>query len=277
METTHFKELLNLVDYFNHKEYKELNKLNDNDYKDKRNEIFGENQNENTILISELSKKIIQLDFDYSILKNNFELEIENNLSNAPNIDSKKFIIKYYLNEVKKVDYILFLYSELITKNINYDTINDFDKYVYSCGLLYFIMFNKIYELCKISDMNYHSLINDLEINDCFNFDNVNEINEPEPITPIEAAKTQQIMLMYELGIFDYLIATNPELTVNGTVNYNKLAQTISVFTGIKADTIRQTYNIFIGNKPNKNPFDVENNKVWLSNTLSELGIKKIK
>ena len=107
---------------------------------------------------------------------------------------------------------------------------------------------------------------------------NIRNSNEPEPINPIEAKKTQQIMLLYELGIFEYLITTNPELTVNGTVNYTKLAQTISAFTGLNPDTIRQNYNIFIGSKPNTiNPFDVEKNKVWLLNALSELGLNKKK
>jgi hypothetical protein len=107
---------------------------------------------------------------------------------------------------------------------------------------------------------------------------NIRNLNEPpEPIILIEGKKTQQIMLLYELGIFDYLIKTNPELTDNGSVNYTKLAQTVSAFTNINPSTIRQTYNIFIGNKNTTNPFDVENNKVWLSNTLSELGINKKK
>jgi hypothetical protein len=202
METTHFKKFIHLIDYFNHFEYRELEKKqNDNFYTEYEQNIFGIYPNKITILVSTLSKDIIKEGFDYAIYRDNFENELENNLLLSQSLEQKAILLKRYLSIIKAKN-IIFEFqlklrieedkynidNDIFDKSIPtfYETLNDFDKYVSNCYLFYFILFNRIYEWCVIIKINYHDLLEELSIEDYFNFDKVDNQTPltPEPIEP---------------------------------------------------------------------------------------------
>jgi hypothetical protein len=111
METTHFKELLHLVDYFNHNEildyHKKCNDINFDLNGNEHSKIFGNEFNKITILSSSIGKELISANFSYSKFKENFIFEIEKNLFLTSTIEQKKFILRSYLNQEISTHFVL--------------------------------------------------------------------------------------------------------------------------------------------------------------------------
>lgn len=96
---------------------------------------------------------------------------------------------------------------------------------------------------------------------------------EPMLGSVIPKQENQKVMLLYELGIFDYLQEKHK------LDNETKLAQIIESFSGIKQDTIRQTYRAIIGTSTREanNPYNSVKNNTFLNNAFSEFGIARKK
>ena len=103
---------------------------------------------------------------------------------------------------------------------------------------------------------------------------------ENEPIsndllpTIIVSKENQKVMLLDELGVFDFLIEKHKLED-----NHTRLAQIIESFTGIKQDTVRQTFRAISGQSGSEknNPYKQIKNVEFVSNTLSALGVKSTK
>ena len=86
-------------------------------------------------------------------------------------------------------------------------------------------------------------------------------------------SEIQKVLMIYELGIFDYLAE---KFKID---NPTKLSQIIESFSGIKQDTIRQPYRAIIGKDPDfrNNPYKNSKNVEFIINSFHEFGIKRIK
>ncbi len=86
-------------------------------------------------------------------------------------------------------------------------------------------------------------------------------------VTPQQ--ENQKVMLLYELGIIDFL-KERYQLD-----NETKLAQIIESFSGIKQDTIRQTYRAIKGtsNREGNNPYNSTKNEAFIVNAFNQLGL----
>lgn len=84
-----------------------------------------------------------------------------------------------------------------------------------------------------------------------------------------------KVLFMYELGIFDYLIERYPELKINQTL----LCNVISVFSGMKTDTIRKPYAaLLLGEKDTSDyNFKSEKNQNALNDVFKKLGLERNK
>lgn len=229
METTHFKELLHLVDFERHEDY--VNYLNSK-FKGDLNEILNYriNSKDEPRFISTLIKKVNNEEIDFSKFKNEFE----ENLFKSESLESKKFVFRYYLIEIsKKMDnYKLGLVINkknyehgLDLNSMEYDfrkTLNEFEKYIYKCQFIYNYMFQMINEFCILVGVDFYLTLNELNIdlkldsNSKFYFHDLSfmvnerilpemkltETIEPEPpIGKITAG--QKYYLLEKLGLFD--------------------------------------------------------------------------
>jgi hypothetical protein len=84
---------------------------------------------------------------------------------------------------------------------------------------------------------------------------------------------TQKVVLMYELGIFD-LLNNIPEIKDNPT----KIAELVSVFTGLKVDTIRQPYRTILNDKDTSR-YNLKNskNETAINEVYKKIGIERKK
>ena len=100
------------------------------------------------------------------------------------------------------------------------------------------------------------------------------ETKEPDlpSITPTQ--ENQKVMLLHELGVFDFLIEKHKLKD-----NYTQLAQIVESFSGIKQDTIRQTYRAILGQSLNEknNPYNKPKNEEFVINSLNAFGLKRTK
>ena len=89
-------------------------------------------------------------------------------------------------------------------------------------------------------------------------------------INPLQ--ENQKVMLLYELGVFDFLLE---KYSLND--NYKKLAQIVESFSGIKQETIRQTYRAIIGvsYSEKNNPYNNSKNIEFLNNSFNQFGITR--
>ncbi len=229
METTHFKELLHLVDFERHEDY--VNYLNSK-FKGDLNKIlnYSINSKDKPRFISTLIKKVNNEDIDFSKFKNEFE----KNLFKSESLDSKKFVFRYYLIEISKKmnNYKLGLILDkkdyehgLKLNSVEFDfrdTLNEFEKYIYKCQFIYNYMFQMINEFCILVGVDFYLTLKELNIDlkldskskfyfhDLSNLVNdrilpemkVPETIEPEPpIGKITAG--QKYYLLEKLGLFD--------------------------------------------------------------------------
>lgn len=98
---------------------------------------------------------------------------------------------------------------------------------------------------------------------------NINSEDLPS-INPLK--ENQKVMLLYELGIFDYL---TKEFDLKD--NYVKLAQIVESFSGIKQDTIRQTYRAIKGvsHSEKNDPYINSKNEDFIINSFQQFGISR--
>ncbi len=104
------------------------------------------------------------------------------------------------------------------------------------------------------------------------------KLGEPEnnaSDNPRILKKNRVIMLINELGIFEYLKREYPTLANNET----KLAEVISEFTGLNSETIRPTYRAIVGtsNEDRNNPYKNKSNITYLNDKFNEFGISRKK
>lgn len=101
----------------------------------------------------------------------------------------------------------------------------------------------------------------------------INELEEyivDDEEDPIESAKTagQKVMFLDSIGVIDFL-------KEKYKLSTNKVAEILSVFTDEKSNTMqRNISDIITGNKAKNNPYNSNDNKVWLSNTMRKLKIE---
>lgn len=109
---------------------------------------------------------------------------------------------------------------------------------------------------------NYESLMQQIEtiIEQIeFNYQNESINNLPSVIPDNRIVK---VMLMYELGIFDYLKERYEDM------NPTRLSQVIESFTGIEQSTIRQYYREIIGERQISKPHFDEPKKMSVLNEI---------
>jgi hypothetical protein len=96
-----------------------------------------------------------------------------------------------------------------------------------------------------------------------------NTIDAPTPNDTLTISKNRIVMLLNELGIFNYLMDRYPKLKDNETA----LCELAEKFTGIGKGTIRPTYRAIIGTSAEKrnDPYKTEANLKWLENEMQKL------
>lgn len=91
--------------------------------------------------------------------------------------------------------------------------------------------------------------------------------NNSDKTTPAKNA-LQKVMFLHNIGVIDFL-------KEKYKASPNKVATILSVFTDEKSNTIqRNISDIITGNKAKNNPYNSNENKVWLSNTKRKLKIE---